>query len=308
MKKVWLQVLFIYTAAICFFGIAGCSLLQQQTTESSAARADIPTPTATAVSTCDPTTASVTTPTTSPTLMPAVSLPPGTKVEARFFEDLDRDGENESIIASSAEDEIDFDRISVGVITKTSYDEILVCNGIFDGAYRVQTESGEICVLISCQDPVISGGDTYACSFSGLTPVLGGWADGLITGMDGTHITVEDWADFIGSWYYTRECELTDDFSLVPMSDMMPITEDREPLHTIRELPVEMLVDGEYAAGTLPTGTYLFPTTGDGKSTMCFKLEDGSEGRIRYIRDESFCAMIDGVSEYEYFDNVDYWS
>ena len=40
---------------------------------------------------------------------------------------------------------------------------------------------------------------------------------------------------------------------------------------------------------------------------MDFKLEDGSTGRVTYTREGYYEAIIEGLSEYEYFDNIDYW-
>jgi hypothetical protein len=124
--------------------------------------------------------------------------------------------------------------------------------------------------------------------------------------IDGTNLTLSAWQDFIGSWEYTGEYELTDGFTLVPVSEMTIVMEGREPAHLITELPVMMFVDGEYVEDTLPAGTLLYFTASDGSSYMDFRLTDGSMGRITYTWGKESCAMINGISMYEYFDNVEY--
>ena len=79
-----------------------------------------------------------------------------------------------------------------------------------------------------------------------------------------------------------------------------------EPLHTIRELPVEMRVGGAYVADTLPAGTTVHPVSTDLNSYLRYKLDDGSEGRILFTRGEHVEVLIAGLIESEYFDNIVY--
>lgn len=307
MKRALYKMLIITAAAMCLLGLAGCGELAQGA-KNSEALTNQSTTTATPASAAKPslTAAPSPKPVITPMPKPTATLPPGIQEEARFYADLDGDGEDEAIVVSSKEEDDVFDNILLGVLDKSSYNEILAMGeSSFAQAYMMQTESGEPCVLVCGECPI--DGTCFTCiySFYGLTPIQGGGAGGSIIKIDGVKFSLLDWTDFIGSWDYTREYQLTNSITLEPVSEMM-IEEGGEPLHTIRELPVEMLKDGAYIAGTLPADTMLYPTTGDGESYMDFRLEDGMNGRITYTRNESYEAVIGGLSENEYFDNVDY--
>lgn len=240
---------------------------------------------------------------------PAATLPPGIEEEERLYADLNGDGENETIVISSVNNDNPEgnENISLGVLSKEAYREAYLREGFYKSAALTRTKGGEVCVLIDWYDHVGISIYTTVCSFDGLAPVLHDSICSRIEDVDGTAVTLGDWADFIGSWNYTREYELTDGFELIPVSDVMISMEDSEPLHTIRELPVEMLEDGGYVEKTLPADSLLYPITGDGESYMDFRLEDGRKGRISYTTGEGYMAAIGGLGESEYFDNVDYW-
>ena len=82
---------------------------------------------------------------------------------------------------------------------------------------------------------------------------------------------------------------------------------ESQVMTVIRELPV--LLDGQET--TLPAGTRLRITATDNAGTVWFHTEadeqgpGGVEGEIHYTR-QDYEIMIDGVSEYEYFDMVPY--
>ena len=77
-------------------------------------------------------------------------------------------------------------------------------------------------------------------------------------------------------------------------------------LTVIRELPV--LVDGQEE--TLPEGSCICITATDNQGVALFREKDtGLEGQILYTRgkgDDSWGLYVDGVSEYEYFENLPY--
>lgn len=289
-------------AAICMLVLAGCGQLPQE-----AKRSDVSVVQPTAAATPDVVTES------SPILTPfpesTATLPPDIEENARFYADLDGDGEDEAIVISSVgnDNPEENDNISLGVFSKKAYRQVHVQEGFFSNAFLTRTPSGDVCIMIGCQNWVGIDEYTTVCSFNGLMPVLHESICSWIVEVDGAHVILGNWADFIGSWNYTCVYELTDGFELLMVSDVMISMENNEPLHTIRELPVEMMKDGEYVADTVPTDTYLWPVSSDGEGRMTFRLEDGKEGRITYTRNESYEAVIGGVNENEYFDNVEYW-
>lgn len=312
MKKVWHVKRLMIVALVCVLGMAGCGELpEMHEAESSPAQTakatEMTPPPVTLAPTPMPT--PVLTSLLTPLPVPAATLPPGIREEARFRTDLNGDGMDETIIVSSVENDNPEENcnISLSVLSKTAYCEVFVEEGFFENAFLTRTARGESCLLLDCINWVGIDDDTIVCSFDGLMPVLHDSICSWIVEVDGTSVTLGNWRDAIGSWNYTCNYELTDNFMLESVSEDMIVTEGREPLHVIRELPVQMLIGGEYVADMLPAGTLVYPTTTDWKSYMDFRLEDGSAGRITYTRGEDYCAMIDGLSEEEYFDNIEYW-
>lgn len=72
-------------------------------------------------------------------------------------------------------------------------------------------------------------------------------------------------------------------------------------LQTASELPVQMLIDDRYAESSVPAGTVLSFSETDGTSYMTFVLDDGSEGKLNFERNDNGFEMIDGKPVDEYF-------
>ncbi len=104
---------------------------------------------------------------------------------------------------------------------------------------------------------------------------------------------------YIGDMTYTLDSE----GRLIQTSDVFEINSEYE-LTVMRELPVTM--DG--AEKTLAVGEKILITGANNADTVYFKLVDSGEtGEIRYTKDEDdWTLLIDGVSEYEYFDMLPY--
>jgi hypothetical protein len=168
-----------------------------------------------------------------------------------------------------------------------------------------RTSSGNLCLLVSI-DLASEDYITFVYSFDGKKPILRDDISGYAYYVDGTHVTLSAHMDIIGTWDYTCEFMLISNFTLEQTSDYTILENWMEPLHTIRELPVEMLDGDAYIADVLPIGTLIYPISTDGNSYMRFKLEDGSIGRILFIRGENVEVYIEGIIESEYFDNIAY--
>jgi|GEM_PF-1186747 hypothetical protein len=265
-------------------------------TESSAAQTIAPTASATESPTSIPTIAET------PSPEPAATLPPGISREARFAADTDGDGNDETVVVGKAKGS---EAICVYVLYAGGYDRIVAEEGSFKCAFMTHTGGGNLCLLVSI-DLASEDYITYSFSFNRRKPVLKDEANGYVYGIDGTRVTLGGHLYVIGTWDYTCEFDLKNNFTLEQVSDYTIMENWMEPLHTIRELPVERLAGGAYVAGTLPAGTLVTPVSTDGSSYLRFRLEDGSAGRILFTRGEHVEAYIAGIIESEYFDNIEY--
>ncbi|MCM1092290.1 MAG: DUF3298 and DUF4163 domain-containing protein [Butyrivibrio sp.] len=112
----------------------------------------------------------------------------------------------------------------------------------------------------------------------------------------------------LGNHTSGMEYQLTEDGRLEPLEERYEFVRwgdgDGYGLTLIKDLPVE--VDG--AQTVVPAGSKIILTATDYEGTVWFKTVDGSmEGTLYYERDEDgFPLYIDGVSEYEYFENLPY--
>jgi beta-lactamase regulating signal transducer with metallopeptidase domain len=261
-----------------------------------------PTPASTPTIQPTATPASIPTPTQTHTDEPVAALPPGVTAQKKFTADLNGDGTEETIAVCSVKGSYE---IRLYVLYAGGYDKTVVGDGTFKSAYLTRTGNGDRCLLVSI-DEASEDYLTFPISFNGTDASVHGETFGYAYGVSGTKVTLSGHLDVIGTWDYTREYKLKNDFTLEKTSDYTILKNWMEPLHTIRTLPVEMLAGGAYAAGTLPAGTSLQPISTDGSSYIRFKLDDGSTGRILFTRGSNVEVYIDGVIESEYFDNIAY--
>ncbi len=270
-------------AVFCLAGLGGCGPLPGSS-DSAAQTSAVPTPT----------------PVSTP--KPEHVLPPGFSERMRFEADTDGDGQLDIIVLALTAD----DEAQIGLLKTDGYDYIAAGEGTFTDAHIAATPNGAPCVLVTSD----LGSDDYVTrvvAFSANTPELKGEAIAYVEEAEGAHVVLASVTEAIGSWFYTREYMLSESFALEPVSEMRIDAQAAEPLHTIRTLPVEVLLDGEYAADTLPADMLLYPTATDGKTYLSFTLEDGTEGRVLFTRGEDYMTQINGLPEEDYFDNLDYW-
>ncbi len=246
-------------------------------------------------------------PTESSSTMPTESQQPETNI-AVFYIDLNDDGVDEEIIVSSVDDDGYGGDIIIEVSGNGETNQAVVDWGYPMSALMAQTQSGDPCVLISA-DYASDDYWTRAVSFDGMAPVVHEELYGYAATVSGNEVVISSVADVLGSWSCHQRFELLDDFSLQPVTDrQIIIGELREPLVNIRELPVEMLEEGVYKEKTLDIGTAIYPVSTDGKTYLNFRLADDSQGRINFTRDaEHYWLLIDGLSEDEYFEGLEYW-
>jgi len=76
------------------------------------------------------------------------------------------------------------------------------------------------------------------------------------------------------------------------------------PIVVKKTLPVEIKTGSAYTAGTLPVGTQLTITASDDIEYAYYVTSQGAEGRIAFTGEG--IRMIDGIDEFEYFEELFY--
>lgn len=235
----------------------------------------------------------------------ATMLPVGIDVKASFLIDLNGDGIKETVSVGLGKESESFgNEVVVSVSDNGAFNQITADNGYFKSASLTETPGGALCLVVSTgyEDDYAS---TVLCRFAGLKPVAAGSVGGIATDVSYGNVTVSDYVDAIGTWAYTRLYNITDGFAFEPATDMMIDMTDRDPLVTKIEIPVEMLVGGEYTPGKLKPGTEVYPVATDGSTFLFFNLGDGTEGRINFYLADYEC-YIDGLNVFQCFVDVPY--
>lgn len=139
------------------------------------------------------------------------------------------------------------------------------------------------------------------------------WGYGRVDAIDGDTLLMTGSQDALGTWWCSREFTLRDGrfelddggiWRVVEDFDNPDIWEFRSLILT-REMPVT-LEDGSSA--TLPAGTHFLITETDKVSYVGFLTEDGQRGTFPVEPDveSGWGFLIDGASEYDYFEYVPY--
>lgn len=239
-----------------------------------------------------------TTPT--PVPLPSSVLGPGAKVEAEFCEDINGDDVYETVTVCS-----EGGRVVLYVSAAGDISNIKFNSGSYDSSFIAYTKSGKACVFICVR--LGEGFVTSVVSFDGIKPRYESGIPNRVTSVSGTDIRAEDDVRVIGSWHCRRDFKLTNSFNLESATDYIITMDEKQPLHVIKELPVEMLIGGVYSEQTLQPGTYIYPESTNILTYLKFKLEDGSSGIINYHKSGSNFFIGGLIHDYEYFDNIEYW-
>lgn len=237
------------------------------------------------------------------------SPPPLSDTDILFkcSKDIDGDGVIENIyVASDSGPDCDdfFVYVKDGSKVNGTYIDSTISYG---AAFYTITDTGKSCLIVSLNDED-EDTSTYVFSFIASSAVLADSLNGSASDVKGTQVEIDDWGDALRSWSFYQMFKLKDDCSLSAVTDMIiTLDDDDKPLHTIKKLPVEMLVDGAYKPSFVKAGTDIYPVSTDCNSYLKFKLKDGSLGRIDYtFNGDEF--LIDGKSEDDYFDNIIFWN
>ncbi len=115
----------------------------------------------------------------------------------------------------------------------------------------------------------------------------------------------------LGTYIASRTYTFVDG-KLMPIEDRYYLNNDKDLenskyITTKQEINVKLMENDKLTDATLPAGTNIYPYDTDNTSVMGFYLEDGTYGELQYEFDEEiFIITIDGISEYDLFDNVMY--
>ncbi len=244
------------------------------------------------------------------------------------YVDLDGDGVDEVVIARMQENDED-ENLSVQVETDEliyNYDSYVVYS---EAAYLADLDGDGALEILLTGDETSEDYFTWCLRFSreeGLRPIefadanrgenTDGYFDcgyGRIAAIDGNTLTLTGSQDALGTWMCSRRFTLRDgrfeldDGGVWRVAGDLNDTElwEYRSLITTRPLPVT-LEDG--SSSTLPVGTSLLVTETDKVSYVGYLTSDGARGRISIAlnTEEGWGFLIDGRSEYDYFEYIPY--
>lgn len=212
-------------------------------------------------------------------------------------------GAKESLILQTEDNE--WDMLDVKLVSGNTI-EMLGEYSWVDGAYIIKRADGRIFMLVACDymsdDLVtfvyeVTDGDIRECSKK-----------------SDAHISNEYWAtdrigmvtrlDVLGTYGAKQQFILDEEGRLVQAEALYTI-DSSNSMTVLRELPV--IIDG--VSATLSVGTEIVVTGTNNAGEVYFKVINSDlAGTIQYTMDaeKNWLHLINGVSEYEYFDMIPY--
>ncbi len=177
-------------------------------------------------------------------------------------------------------------------------------------AYVMQKPDGRSFLLFDI-DWMSSDFETFVYELKDGTAVR---TEDIWAALDGRNIALDEMGmqftlNVFGTYFTDMPCAFTEEGKLEPEKEIYEIRPDREwqKLTTVKELPVT--VDGRQTA--LPAGTSLYINATDDAGTAWFTTAEPSgaeavSGEIHYERNEEYTLLVNGVSEWEYFETIPY--
>lgn len=212
-------------------------------------------------------------------------------------------GEKESIILETGLNE--WEMLDVKVVSGASMDEMGAFS-FLENACIIKRSDGRSFLIVACDsmsdDYVtiayeVTGGGLKKCAELSDT-----YFSGEYMSPDRMEMIVS--LDVLGTYNVEMDFVLNEEGRLTPAEDIFVI--DSEHIMTVKkELPVTM--DGTDTA--LEVGTQIVLTGTNNVDEVYFRVADSDgTGTIRYTMEdvESWVHLIDGISEYEYFDDIPY--
>ncbi len=209
-------------------------------------------------------------------------------------------GEKEKIIINGKNDE--WEMLSVSMLSGANTDT-LGTFGSFEDAYVIKRADGRSFVLVVC-DYMSDDYVTFVYEVTG--NMLQKCSELSNASIQAEYISTDEIlmnvrVDALGTYTAKVHYSLKENGQLVVLDDIFKI-DTENTLTLIKDLPV--LIEGTET--TLSAGTEMIVTGTNNVDEVYFKVvNSGQVGTIRYTKDE-WTHLIDGVSEYEYFDTIPY--
>lgn len=113
----------------------------------------------------------------------------------------------------------------------------------------------------------------------------------------------------LGTYMSDVEYSLTDEGKLEEQNEIYEIESNRQWQGLVLKRELAAVDAGDGSSIVLPAGTSLYITATDDAGKVWFETEDGIRGMLEYERgtgDNDWILYIDGVSEYDYFEDIPY--
>lgn len=158
-------------------------------------------------------------PTQEPTQKPSDSpVLPDIETMASFLFDLNGDGASETISVGLGTEGDTGTELIISVSDNGSFNQAVVDSGYFESAFMAATPGGAPCLLVCC-DYEDDYSSTFACSFSGLKPIVHDRVPGRIKDIKGSEVMINSWVDALGTWSCNRSYRVSDSFVFEPLTD-----------------------------------------------------------------------------------------
>lgn len=128
-------------------------------------------------------------------------------------------------------------------------------------------------------------------------------------GINADSLNMEKTIYVLGTYTAETEFVLTDEGKLEEQNEIYEIDSDMQWRGLVLKREIEAVDAGDGSRLVLPEGTALHVTATDDAGKVWFEAEDGTEGILEYENgagDDSWILYIDGVSEYDYFEDIPY--
>ena len=221
--------------------------------------------------------------------------------------DVDGDGNNDMIGVIAQGNEIGVPSTILQIAYANGKSALQEMDGVFLSGFLFVRANGEIGAFLSCD---YASDDYVTYSFTmdhAITPATHIY--GVLANLNPNESTaqIEGYVDVLGTWGATRECEIGSDFTITPKPDAlwMVTMQDDRTIVTKRDLPVDVLRDGNYETVTLPSGTSMTLTATDLSSVAHIALADGTSAKIDIEVREGF-TYINGIEDSEWFEDLFY--
>lgn len=180
--------------------------------------------------------------------------------------------------------------------------------GYVTNCYFVKADNGRSFVLFSC-DMMSDDYVTQLIEVTSGKPENLDSINGNLTSISNDMIRVDAAVYVLGTYGGKRSYTFAEG-KLQPVEERYAFNSsgDKSGRHGPKlkeELTVQIEENGTMVEKTLPAGTVIYPVNSDGETVVGFELEDGTYGEITFERTDSGLS-IDGVSEYDLFDDLPY--